>query len=357
MKILELNLERGWRGGERQTLWSAMRFRDAGHDVALLAREGEPLAKAAAEAGLTVHGVQGSAQALPFLATQGRRFDILHSQTSHMLSWCVMTKGLHRRPIVCSRRVAFALGGAFSRLKYRLADKVVAISEACAAAPREAGVADVRIIRSAVRAAPSDAEAVIRFMHEHGLQGRKVLATMAALATDKDPHTMVRAVDLLRQRRQDFVFLHFGYGALAGEIAEAVKRVGLQDHYRLVGFHRNPEDLYACMDGYVMSSREEGLGSSVLDAMMRRVPVASTDAGGLSEVLDDGRGLLSAVGDAQALSYNMERLISDEPAYRQQRQDMIESAHAWVRRECDVDSMGDRYLALFHELLQRRGEA
>src|SRR5690606_20642836 len=82
MKILELNLERGWRGGERQTLWSAIRFREAGHDVALLAREGEPLALAAAEAGLTVHGLKGSSQVLPFLAGQGRRFDILHSQTA-----------------------------------------------------------------------------------------------------------------------------------------------------------------------------------------------------------------------------------------------------------------------------------
>ena len=357
MKILELNLERGWRGGERQTLWSAMRFRDAGHDVSLLAREGEPLALAAAEAGLRVHGLQGSAQALPFLATQGRRFDILHSQTAHMLSWCVMTKWAHRRPIVCSRRVAFALGGGFSRLKYRLADKVVAISEACAAAPREAGVRDVRIIRSAVRADAPDREAVIRFVHEHGLQGRKVLATMSALATDKDPHTMVGAVDALRQRRQDFVFLHFGQGAMAEEIAGAVRQAGLESHYRLMGFHRNPEDLYACLDGYVMSSREEGLGSSVLDAMMRRVPVASTDAGGLTEVLAEGRGLLSPVGDAQALARNMEQLISDEPACRHQRQDMIDSAHAWVRRECDVDSMGDRYLALFLELLRQRGEA
>lgn len=354
MKILELNLERGWRGGERQTLWSAMRFRDTGHEVALLAREGEPLAAAAAKAGLTVHGLQGSAQALPFLATQGQRFDILHSQTAHMLSWCVMTKWLHRRPIVCSRRVAFALGGGFSRLKYRLADKVVAISEACAAAPREAGVADVRIIRSAVRADPPDTEAVIRFVHEHGLQGKKVLATMAALATDKDPHTMVRAIDLLRRRRQDFVFLHFGYGALTEEVAEAVRRAGLEDHYRLMGFHRNPEDLYACMDGYVMSSREEGLGSSVLDAMMHRVPVASTDAGGLAEVLGEGRGLLSAVGNAQALADNMERLLSEDPAAAQARRDMIDRAHAWVRRECDVDSMGDRYLALFEELLEQR---
>src|SRR5690606_9116021 len=97
--------------------------------------------------------------------------------------------------------------------------------------------------------------------------------------------------------------------------------------------------------------------SSVLDAMMRCVPVASTDAGGLSEALGDGRGWLSPVGDAQGLAHNMERLISEEPASTRQRQDMIDSAHAWVRHECDVDSMGDRYLALFQELLEQRGQA
>lgn len=38
MRILELNFERGWRGGERQTLWTSQYFRDAGHAVELLAR-------------------------------------------------------------------------------------------------------------------------------------------------------------------------------------------------------------------------------------------------------------------------------------------------------------------------------
>src|SRR5690606_25980617 len=122
MKILELNLERGWRGGERQTLWSSMRFRDAGHEVALLAREGEPLALAAQSEGLTVHGLRATAEVPRFLATRGRSYDILHSQTAHMLSWCALTKWLHRRPVVCSRRVAFALGSGLSARKYHMAD-------------------------------------------------------------------------------------------------------------------------------------------------------------------------------------------------------------------------------------------
>ncbi len=354
MKILELNLERGWRGGERQTLWSALRFREAGHEVELLAREGQPLALAAAAQGLTVHGLAGSAQAFGFLARQGRDYDILHSQTAHMLTWCVLSKWLHRRPVVCSRRVAFALGSGFSRYKYRLADKSVAISEACAAALREAGVRDVRIIRSAVHAPAPDMARVSAFVREQRLEGRKVLATMAALTIDKDPHTLVQAVRLLRERRDDFTLLHFGYGGMTDEVAAAIAEAGLQDHYRLMGFHKNPEDFYACMDGYVMSSREEGLGSSVLDAMVRRVPVASTDAGGLKEVLGDGRGLLSPVGDAPALARNMEALLSSEPELSEKREHMLELALDWVKQECDVDRMGDRYLELFKELLERK---
>src|SRR5690606_32847661 len=105
-----------------------------------------------------------------------------------------------------------------SARKYHMADKVVAISEACAQAVRDAGVRDVRIIRSAVHAPPPDMGRVEAFRREHGLEGKKVLATMAALAIDKDPALMVRAIALLRAQRDDFVFLHFGKGAMREEI-------------------------------------------------------------------------------------------------------------------------------------------
>lgn len=354
MKILELNLERGWRGGERQTFWSALRFLEAGHDVALVARAGEPLAKAAEREGLTVHSLASSHDVWKFLKRHGHQYDILHTQTAHMLSWCVLSKFLHRRPIVATRRVAFALANRFSAFKYRHADKVVAISEACAQPLYQAGVQDVRIIRSAVWAAPPDLPRVEAFLDEQKLRGRKLLATMSALTIDKDPLTMVRAVDLLRRQRDDITFLHFGYGDMAEQVAAAVAAAGLQDHYRLVGFHQNPEDFYACLSGYVMSSREEGLGSSVLDAMLRRVPVASTDAGGLKEVLGDGRGLLSAVADAQALADNMARLIDETPSRMAERESMLDRAQVWVRQECDVQRMGERYLALFAEVLGQR---
>lgn len=353
MKILELNFEKGWRGGERQTLLSALHFREAGHQVALLARAGQPLAKAAREQGLTVHELERSAQIPGFLARQGRDYDLLHSQTANMLTWCILTRWAHRRPVVCSRRVAFALGSRFTRYKYRKADRVVAISQAAAAALREAGVRQIEIIPSAVSVRPPDLERARAFVEQHQLQGRKIVATMAALTTDKDPLTTVEALRLVLQQRDDFVFVHFGAGPMQEEVQAAVRRAGLEQHYVFAGFHSNPEDYYAMMDVFVLGSREEGLGSSVLDALARGVPAAATAAGGLREVLADGRGLLSPVGDAAALADNLVRLLSDAPADVRARDAMVAAGKAWVERECNVQIMGDRYLALFEKLLDR----
>ena len=44
MRILQINMEKGWRGGESQTLLSMEQFRQAGHEVELLARANQELA-------------------------------------------------------------------------------------------------------------------------------------------------------------------------------------------------------------------------------------------------------------------------------------------------------------------------
>jgi glycosyltransferase involved in cell wall biosynthesis len=60
-----------------------------------------------------------------------------------------------------------------------------------------------------------------------------------------------------------------------------------------------------------MSSREEGLGTSVLDAMARGIPVASTTAGGLGEMLGGGAGLLVPPANPEALADAIARILGD----------------------------------------------
>ncbi|MDM9558497.1 MULTISPECIES: glycosyltransferase family 4 protein [Bordetella] len=354
MRILQLNFEKGWRGGERQTLYCMRAFRAAGHEVELLCRAGGPLQARAGEEGFIAHGVRNVPAQLAFLARAGRGYDIIHAQTANTVTWAVLTKALHRRPVAFSRRTSFVVEpneewktGA----KWRRVDCFVAISEMAAAEPRRLGLQPV-IIRSAVEPHVIDRANVDRLADELGLRGRKVLATSAALIRDKDPLTLIRAVGELARTRADFVFVHFGAGGdREAESRAEVQRLGLQDVYLFAGFRKGVEDFYSIFDVFVMSSQEEALGSSVLDAFLQRVPVVSTDAGGLKESVADGRGVLCPTGDAHALAQGMARCL-DDAAFRA---DCTQRAYDYVRTEHDVTEMGRRYLAQFEQLLARRG--
>lgn len=353
MKILQLNFEKGWRGGERQTLYCMLAFRAAGHEVELLAREGGPMAERARAEGFTVHTARNVPGQLTYLATRGRRYDVIHAQTANTITWAVLTKRLHGALVVFSRRTSFVVkpGEEWKTgAKWRRVDVMAAVSDMAAAEPRRLGLSPV-VIRSAVEPRAIDQANVDALVQEYHLQGKKVLATSAALIQDKDPLTLIRAVARLAKTRDDFVFLHFGGGGHREQAArDLVDELGLAGTYQLCGFRRGVEDFYSIMDVFVMSSEEEALGSSVLDAFLLRVPVVSTAAGGLAESLADGRGVLCPVGDDAALADGMARMLDDAAL----RDAVTEKAYAYVRTEHDVTEMGRRYLEQMTQGLARR---
>ena len=105
------------------------------------------------------------------------------------------------------------------------------------------------------------------------------------------------------------------------------------------------EDFFSIMDVFVMSSEEEGLGSSVLDAFLYKVPVASTNAGGLREVVN-GNGLLSNVKDAEALAYNINELLNSKDL----RDTFTETAYRYVLKNHSNEFVSLQYDRLFKRL-------
>ena len=350
LRILQLNLERGWRGGERQTLLSLRLMRERGHDAALLARRGGELAARARAAGIPVFEASGLAGMVWVLLRQGRRYDALHAQTAQAMSALALLRFWLGPRLVFTRRTAFPLahGAGRTAWKWRQADIMVAISEAAAAAPRQLGLAP-RIIPSAVEPTAADPARLQAFLQTHRLSGRRIVATVAALSPEKDPLTLLRMAHTLRQQRSDFVLLHLGADGAAGDAArQLVHTLGLEDFVIFAGFQTQVEALYPLMDVFVLSSQQEALGSSVLDAFLAEVPVAATQAGGLPELLADGRGLLSPVGDAPALAAQVSRLLDDNHL----RHTVTARALAYVQREHEPSVMVSRYLELYAGLAQ-----
>lgn len=345
MRILQLNFERGWRGGERQTLMTMRQLTLAGHDVELLARKGSELARRARELDLMVHECDSRMAVCRFLLARRRQYDVMHAQTANMMTWLALLRPWLKTRIVFTRRTAFPLrkNEARNAWKWRQADALVAISDAAATEPRRLGLR-VAIIPSAVEPRPFNAEHLQSFSSQHGLEGKRVLATAAALTEEKDPLTLIRAVHALAAQRQDFIFLHLGAGGSEEAAARAlVSELGLEAVYRFAGFQENVENLYRLMDVFVLSSRHEALGSSVLDAFAYGVPVVATRAGGLEQLLADGRGLLSDVGDPDGLAANMARVL-DAPVLRAT---MVERAAEYVQREHDPRQMAEQYLSIY----------
>lgn len=352
MRILQINTERGWRGGERQTLLTALSMRDAGHEVELLVHGDGVLAARALEQGLRVHRACRALGFGQWLARQGGKYDVLHAQTAKAVNWAVLTKFAHRRPLVFSRRTSFPLGSRqwATRLKWSRVDQLVAISEASAAAPRMMGL-DTLVIPSAVPPVPSDPARVQAFIAEQSLQGMRLVGTASALSPEKDPLTLIRAASLVCERFDDVVFVHWGASGQATEDAQQCLRdLNLGNRYRLLGFETAVEQLYPALSVFVMASRFEALGTSVLDAMMQRVPVVSTDAGGLKETLSNNRGLICQVGDARAMAEHISTLL-EQPA---RATAMADAAYEDVVKEYDVHRMAQRYLDVYADLLAKR---
>jgi len=352
LRILYLNFERGWRGGERQTLLCMRALREAGHRVEVLARKGFPLAQRASEAGMFVHAFDHPIAMAAFLARYGRRYDVIHVQTAGALTWAVATKWLHRRPLVYSRRTATPVQRRerITAFKWRHADWIATVSEGAAEEPRRLGLYPV-VVHSAVEFdGTSDPARVADFVATHGLSGKKIIVTVASLTREKDPNTLIRAVAELAQRRQDFVLVHIGaHGPCAPGIQQQVNALGIAPYYRYVGFQDQPEMLFSMADVFVLTSRLEGLSTSVLDAFLRGLPVVSTDAGGQKESLTDGRGILCPVGDFKAVANGIDRLLDDEAL----RRAITARARDYALREHSVDEMGRRYLALYQTALKQ----
>lgn len=349
LRILQINTERGWRGGERQTLLTAVGLRARGHEVELLLRTGSALATRARALGLVVHTASQGFAFGCWLALHGKRFDVLHAQTAQVVAWAVAAAALHGRPVVFSRRTSFALGASvwLTRLKWRKLDQMVAISEAAAQAPRSLGVS-TRVIPSAVLPIIADASRIQNFLKSQALEGRRLVGTAAALSVEKDPVTLIYAAAKVCAQFKDVVFIHWGAAGAASIAAQqAITALGLQDRYLLLGFEPDVEQLFAALSVYVMASRFEALGSSVLDAMLQNVPVVSTDAGGLKETVCAGRGLVCAPGDADALADHISFML----AQPEQARAMAEVAYAAVRAEYAVDSMVEGYVEVYREVL------
>jgi len=140
---------------------------------------------------------------------------------------------------------------------------------------------------------------------------------VAALVPHKGQRHFIEAAALVVREVPDARFVIAGEGELRPTLEHLVRHLHLEKHVILTGFRPDVLSLHKAFDVFVMSSITEGLGTSLLDAMACGRPIVATTAGGMPEVVQDGKtGILVAPRNDRALADAIVKLLKD-PALRE----------------------------------------
>jgi len=331
-KILHIDSESGWRGGEAQVLQLCIGLKTLDYDPLLVVSPQSALETRASRANLDIvpmkmrseYNVRTILRLRRLIKQEGIALCHAHTAHAHSLAWGATARML-AVPVVVSRRVDFSVGrNYFSRLKYQ-SPRVyfIAISHGVKQVLLKGGILEERIfvVPSGIDTGKFKDEVRTRqdFCKEFNLSPDTVIVgNIAHLADHKGQRYLVEAVPEVLGQCPNAVFFIVGEGDERPALEQLISKLDLRSKVILTGFREDVGYFLRAFDVFVLSSHLEGLCTSLLDALLMEVPVVATRTGGVPEIIEDSvTGLLVEVRNPHALAEGILRLIR-EPGLCQQ---------------------------------------
>lgn len=143
------------------------------------------------------------------------------------------------------------------------------------------------------------------------------LVSVGRLVPVKGFDLAIEAVSRLRAAGTDVVLEIVGDGPLRSALESLSSSLGVSDAVSFAGA-LPPEGIAASLgraDLYMLASRSEGFGVALVEALATGMPAVATDCGGPSDIVDEGDGVLVAVGDAGALADGVSTVIGRRSSF------------------------------------------
>jgi len=107
-----------------------------------------------------------------------------------------------------------------------------------------------------------------------------VLGSLGRFSYQKDPETLHRAFRACADHMSDLYLIHVGAGEMRASVQEHARMHGYNKRVVWIEYLRNPAPFYRMLDGFILSSRYEGLSFAVLEALSANLPLILSDAPG-----------------------------------------------------------------------------
>ncbi len=317
LKVLHINTEKTWRGGERQLF---LQFKYSSKTVNYLVCRKEsavssrigPLAENAFElpmrSGLNIFS---SFKLAAICKAEG--IDVVHAHSPKALSIAFIASLFSKLRIVTTKRTIFPVRSNWlTKRKYQACDLIVCVSKKS----REVLLQSLSNARTKV--VPSAIESIRNVENlkiPEGLKihaGKQKIGYVAALTKEKNIDSFLSVAQKIISKRKDVVFIWIGDGHLKKEVQSSIDAEELSDNIILVGFQRDVHHWMGHLDILFFPSASEGFPTTILDSFQLGVPVVASNVGGIPDIIDHGQnGLLCDPFDVEGFEENILSLLND----------------------------------------------
>ncbi len=221
------------------------------------------------------------------------------------------------RPFIRSRHVGNPVrGGFFGKLMYGYLPSItVTTSESIAD-----GIVEIGVPREMIKVVPTGVdlehfrpcEYRTDFRASIGIErDSPLIGYIGVMRSDKGVAVLLRAFKILKDKIPDACLILVGKGGQDAEIKLLIGELALGESAFHLGYMEDIRPPLYSLDVFVHPAvRPEGVPQTLLQAMATKIPVVSTDVGGVSEVAIDGEtALVVPSNDPESLSSAIGKMI------------------------------------------------
>lgn len=133
-------------------------------------------------------------------------------------------------------------------------------------------------------------------------------------------------------------------------LEQQCRDLNITDDVRFLGKLDPVEELLAVSDLFLLPSQTESFGLAALEAMACQVPVISSNAGGLPEIMIDGvTGFMNNVGDVNGMTEHAIQLLLDDTQLNQFKVQAAERAKSF-----DLQKILPLYESFYEKVIRQQ---